>query len=312
MKYVGDLITEIRRDTRNEDVPTGSEQVGISTEDFLRYLNFAQEKCQAIAISAKSTKFQAVKEIALQPGVAQYPIRDRVYLEEHILDVMYSDTGQARNYYKIPERALSQRIDYPGTPNFYIRRGGSVILCPLYNSLGAKIRVTYDRAVDSLDIRRGTVIDATIISNALINLQLDIDTDDADALSRAQFVCINDAFGNVTMYNIPVIGYNASTGILAIKDTSFAFQAGETASVGSFVTVGQYSTTHSKLNHLCERYMAQYAEYKIFRRDSSNDANAARDDMRETLREISISYSETPRDEGEIQINNPDLMVGVW
>lgn len=312
MKYVGDLITEVRRDTRNEDIPTTGSEVGISTEDFLRYINFAQEKCQAIAISAKSTKFQTSKEISLVNGTIEYPVPDRVYLDEHILDVKYSNSGLARDYYEIRERSLSQRVDYAGSPCFYIRKGGSVLLCPIYNSSGAKARVTYDRAVDSLDIRRGQITDSLTAAGFLAGLTLDPDTDDADALARAQYLCINDAFGNVLMYNIPVTSYNSSTGVVAIKDESFLYQAGETAPVGAYVTVGEYTTTHSKLNHLCERYMSQYSEYKIFRRDSSNDATQAKEDMRETLKEIQVSYQETPRDECEVQVDNPDLMVGVW
>lgn len=313
MKYVGDLITEVRRDTRNEDIPTPDTQVGISTEDFLRYLSFAQEKCQAIAVSAKSTKFNAVKEISLVASQIEYRIPDRVYLDEHILNVEYSHSGQARDYYELREQTLSKRDDNYGCPAFYIRRGGGVLLCPVYNSSGAKARITFDRAVDNLDIRRGSVLSSLTSNGILAALTIDPDTDDADAISRAQYLCINDAFGNVTMYNIPIVGYNSSTGVVAIANTSFTYQEGETVDIGSYVTVGEYTTTHSKLNHLCERYMSQYAEYKIFRRDSSNDSNEAKADMRETLKEISTSYAETPRDECEIQIDNPDLMLGgVW
>lgn len=312
MKYVGDLITEVRRDTRNEDIPTSGSDVGISTEDFLRYVNFAQEKCQAIAISAKSTKFNTTKEISLVSGTVEYTIPDRVYLDEHILNVEYSDSGLARDYYELRERTISHRNDSPGTPSFYIRRGGRILLCPAYNASGAKARVTYERTVDTLDIRRGQVTDSLIAAGTLAALEIDPDTDDADALSRAQYLCLNDAFGNVLMYNIPVESYNSTTGVVTISGGSFTFQTGETAPALAYVTVGKYTTTHSKLNDLCERYMAQYAEYKIFRRDSSNDASGARDDMRETLKEISTSYSETPRDECEIQIDNEDLMVGIW
>ncbi len=310
MKYIGDLLIEIRRDTRNEDVPTASTEVGIVTNDFLRYVNFAQEKCQAIAISAKSTKFNTTKEISLVSGTIEYAIPDRVYLDEHILNVEYSHTGLARNYYEIREKRLSDRTDYPGTPSFYIRRGSSLLLCPIYNSSGAKARITYDRAVDTLDIRRGTIADRVISATELTSLSLDTSSDDDSALSSAQYVCINDAYGNVTMYNIPVTGYNSSTGVLTIKNGSFSFEDGETVDIGSYVTVGQYTTTHSKLNHLCERYLAQYAEYKIFRRDSSDDAEKAKEDMKETLKELAISYAETPRDEIDIQIDNIDLMVG--
>lgn len=310
MKYVGDLITEVRRDTRNDDVPASGEQVGISTEDFLRYINFAQEKCQAIAISAKSTKFNTVKEISLTAGTYQYTIPDRVYLEEHILNVEYSPTGLTRDYYELREATLSKRDDNPGSPAFYIRQGSAILLFPVYNGSGGKVRVVYDRAVDALELRRGTIASRTLTSTALTALTLSTTGDDTDALARAQYLCVNDAYGNVLMYNIPITSYNSSTGVVTLN--SFTFQSGETAPVGAYVTVGEYTTTHGKLNTLCERYMAQYTEYKIFRRDSSTDAQSARDDMRETLKEISLSYLETPRDECEIQIDNSDLMVGVW
>jgi hypothetical protein len=315
MKYVGDLIEEVRRDTRNEDVPTDVSDVGISTNDFLRYVNFAQEKCQATAISAKSTKFRENKEISLASGTILYTVPDRVYLDEHILNVKFSRTGLAQDYYPLTEVGLNKRSDYPGTPSCYIRQGSSILLCPVYNSSGAKVRVYYDRTVDTLDIRRATVALSVISGGTLLtDLQLDIATDDADALSSAQYLCINDAFGNVLMYNIPVDNYDPVTGIVSIgtATTTFPIQPGETAPIGAYVTIGKYTTTHGKLNDLCERYMAQYTEYKIFRRDSSSDANEAKNDMKETLKEISISYAETPRDDTDIAISNSNLIVGGW
>lgn len=312
MKYIGDLITEVRRDTRNEDVPTAGSEVGIATDDILRYANYAQEKCQATAISAKSTKFRTTKEITLVAGNGEISINDRVYLEEHILNVRFFPSSSDRDWYDLTEIPLSQRNDNPGNPCNYIRKGRNLILCPAYNSSGAKVKATYDRAVDSLDIRRGQITDYLAAAGFLVGLTLDVDSDDAEALARAQYLCINDAFGNVTMYNIPIVGYNETTGVVAVKDTSFQYQTGETVAVGSYVTVGEYTTTHGKLNHLCERYMAQYMEYKMFRRDSSNDANAARDDMRETMKEIKENYAETPRDDADITVSNSELMVGVW
>lgn len=312
MKYVGDLITEIRRDTRNQDVPTTDSDVGISTEDFLRYINFAQEKCQAIAISAKSTKFNTPEEISLVADTSEYEISDRVYLDEHILNVEYSNSGLARDYYELREQTISQRSDSPGSPAFYIRRGGSIILCPVYNSSGAKVRVTYDRAVDTLDIRRGQIASRTDSGTQVSAIVLDTTSDDPEALESAQFICVNDAYGAVTMYNIPVTAYNSSTGALTLRTSPHTYASGETAAVGAYVTVGEYTTTHCKLNHLCEKYLAQYAAYKIFGRDSSKDLVAMRDDMKDALKDIMTSYQEAPRDEASISIDNPELMVGVW
>lgn len=310
MKYVGDLITEVRRDTRNEDVPTPTHQVGIATDDFLRYINFAQEKCQSVAIAAKSTKFNTVVEINLVSGQGEYEIPDRVYLDEHILNVEYSHSGLDRDYIEIRERSLSSRIDAPGTPYFYIRHGAAVLLCPVYNSAGAKVRITYDRAVDSLDVRRGEISSHADTGTAITAITLDTSSDDADALGSAQYLCVNDAFGNVLMYNIPITGYDSSTGVVTLLGGSFTYESGETCPDGAYVTVGQYTTTHSKLNQLCERYMSEYSEYRIFRRDSSDDSKEAKENMRETLIEIDRSYRETPRDECEIQVDNPGLMLG--
>lgn len=312
MKYIGDLISEIRRDTRNEDVPTAGSQVGIADNDFLRYINMAQEKCQAIAISAKSTSFNTFVEVALVSGQMSYTIPDRVYIGEHILNVERSHSGLARDYVELTEKPLSARNDYPGIPSIYIRQGGSILLCPIYNSSGGKVRICYERAVDALDIRRGTILDVSDSGASISSIILDPQTDDADALQLAQYVCINDAYGNVTMRNIPVTSYDSSSGALTLKDAPYTYGAGESIAVGSYVTIGEYTTTHSKMNHLCEKYFAQYAAYKIFGRDSSNDLTTMRDDMKDALRDIMTSYQEAPRDEASVHIDNPDLMVGVW
>ncbi len=312
MKYIGDILTDVRRDTRNEDVPTDSSQVGISTEDFLRYANYAQEKCQAIAISAKSTSFQKVIELPAIASTATYAIEDNLYLGEHILNVEFSSTGLARDYLEIRERPLSAMNNGLGYPYYYIRRGGSIILNPTPSFSTGKIRITFERQLDRLDIRRGVIASHTTLSGQLTALTIDTASDDATALGSAQFLCINDAFGNVTMYNIPIASYNAATGVVAIKDSAFTYADNETIADGSYVTVGKYTTTHSKLNQLCQRYIEQYTAYKIFGRDSSSDKDEVRSDMRETLSEIQRSYQEMPRDEAEIFIDNKDLMVGIW
>lgn len=309
MKYIEDLIEEVRRDTRNEDIPTSGEQVGIDSEDFLRYANFAQEKCFAVIMAAKSTTFEVTREISLVVDQMEYTIPDNVYLGENIKNVEYSNSGLARDYYEIREISLSRRSDESGTISGYIRSAGGLILTPKNNVSGAKIRVTFDRAPDVLDLRRGTIDSSSTANGQLLTLRVDEALADTEALERAQYVCVNDLFGNVTMYNIPITAYDSATGVITIKDDAFTYAAGETVAIDRYVTVGRYSTTHSKLNHLCERYIAQYMEYKIFRRDSSDDQKAAKEDMRETLAELAQAYADTPRDECDIQIDNPGLML---
>lgn len=310
MDYIGYLIEEVRRDTRNEDVPTDSEQIGISSEDFLRYANFAQEKCFAIIMAAKSTRFEAVKEIDLVVDQMEYEIEDNVYLGESVKNVEYSNSGLARDYHEIREVSLSRRSDEPGTVSAYIRHAGNLIFTPKNNVTGAKGRVTYDRAPDALDLRRGTITSSVTSNGQITSLFVDESLADTTALERAQYVCVNDAYGNVTMYNIPISYYDSSTGELVILNDAFTYASGETVAIDRYVTVGQYTTTHSKLNQVCRRYIAQYMAYKIFGRDSSDDQKSAKEDMKETLGEIAQAYADNPKDECEIQIDNVGLMLG--
>jgi hypothetical protein len=307
MKYIGDLIEEVRRDTRNEDEPTSTEQVGISTEDFLRYANFALEKAFAIIIATKPTAYEASKTIDLIVGRMEYTIPDRVYLNESIKDVKYSNSGEDRDFHEIREISLSRRRDIDGVVTNYIRHAGKLILTPKNNITGAKIRATYDRQPDSLDLRRGVISASTLSSTQLTALTLDTSTVDDTAMARAQYLCINDSFGNVTMYNIPITSYDATTGVVTLD--AFTFAAGETASVGDYVTIGEYTTTHCKLNQIVERYISQYMEYRIFRRDSADDAKQSKQDMDETIAELRLAYADVPKDEIDIQIDNDELML---
>lgn len=316
MKYVGDLIEEVRRDTRNEDIPTSDEQVGIATNDFLRYANFALEKAFAIILATKPTAYEASSVIDLVVGQMEYTIPDRVYLNESIKDVKYSDSGEERDYQEIREISLSRRSDKDGIVQNYIRHAGKLVLTPKNTKSGAKVKVVYDRQPDSLDTRRGVISGHSIFNGQLeaAGFTLDTSTADAEALARAQYLCVNDSFGNVTMYNIPIDSYDSTTGIITLRDgVNYTFADGESMADGDYVTVGEYTTTHCKLNSIVERYIAQYVEYRIFRRDSADDAKASKADMDETLAELRAAYADVPKDEVDIQIDNSELMLqGEW
>jgi len=311
MKYVGDQITVVRRDTRNEDVPTAASQVGIETADILRYLNYAQERLQSLILVSSPQTFQAEKIISLVIDQEAYTISDRVFAGERIVNVEYSPTGDISNYYEIFERALSYRNTYNQTnPTFYIRRNGQILLNPIPNQATGKIRVTYERQLDTTDIRRGQIDVITLSSTQLTALTLDIATDDDVALEAAQYLCINDKYGTVKMYNIPITSYNDTTGVVTLP--AFTFASGETGAVDNYVTVGQYTTTHSKLHDICERYLETYAAMKVFKRDSSSDAADFARDLDAMESDIIRTYQEADKDEKDIQISNESLMLGGW
>jgi hypothetical protein len=67
--YVGDAITAIRRDTRNLDTYSASNQTGISDEDFLRYYNFAQERIYSLIVNTKAKVFRISQILHLRREV---------------------------------------------------------------------------------------------------------------------------------------------------------------------------------------------------------------------------------------------------
>lgn len=313
MKYVGDQITECRRDTNNTDVSTTT---GISTEDFLRYLNFAQENLQGLILQTNPSTFQSQQILSLVANQEAYSITDNIYLGERIVQVEFSYDGTVRNYYKLSEYPLTRRNTYPTAswPDGYIRRSGEILMVPTPAVGQGTLRVTYERQLDRLETRRGTITSRTIGSGAITALALDTATDDATALATAQYLCVNDKYGNVTMYNIPISAYDSGTGAVTIQGGTFTYGTGETAAVGDYVTVGRYTTTHSKLKDPCERYIQAYCNWVILGRDTASQSKAQYyvTQMEEIKAELVRSYQEADKDGGDINISNMELMLNRW
>jgi hypothetical protein len=315
--YVGDQITQCRRDTNNTDT------TAISTEDFLRYLNFGQESLQAIILQSQSQKYQSEQVISIVGNQDAYSIADNVYMGDRIVNVEYSFTGIARDYHKIYERSLSYRSTYPlSYITSYVRRSGQILVQPMPLASQGLLRVTYERAIDRLEPRRG-VVSASTISGSFAITSLTINTADVNyppvtadinaMILTNPYICVSDLNGTVLAYNIPVSGYNPGSGVFTITGGTYTITqpTTPTAPAGSYITFGKYSTTHPAVDSASERYLAAYCNWKILGRDAASEGKAKiwEADLVTIKGEIMKSYSETDHDEDEVQISNPDLML---
>lgn len=312
MRYIDSLITESRTDTNNTDFSSTS---GINTEDFVRYLNFGQERLQSLILQQNPLTFQKEIVINVVAGQREYVIPDNVFMGERIVNVEYTSTGDDRNYFKITELGLSFRTNYPSNyASHYIRRNGAIILQPEPLTSQAKLRVTYERQLDKLDLRRGTIsavsLAGSVVSSITVNIAT-VSTDSSGLLTKAEYICINNKNGGVLAYGIPINGYNVATGAITIDGGSFTLQSGESIPVGSYVTVGQYSTTHSKLKDICERYLICYCNWKIAGRDSTegNKYKVISSELETIEAELIQNYQTADKDDSFIQIANPDLIL---
>lgn len=311
MKYIGDIISEARRDSNNTDT------TGISTEDFLRWANYGQEAIFGKILQTSPMSFQAESEISIVAEQEAYDIPDNVYLGERIVNVEFSSSGLSRDYFKLYEVSLSFRNTYPSLrPQNYIRRNGQVLLRPTPNQTGGTLRVTYERQIDSIDVRRGQVNGTP--SGAIIDLTNSTfgapsAADEALLVANA-YICISDAFGNVMLRNGKVSSYTAGTDSLTLAANVSTYLVGTYTLAdlaNGYMTIGQYTTTHSKLKKVCERYLVSYMCWKALARDAATREKSElfREEKAALEIEITKSYEMPDKDEDSIQLENPDLML---
>lgn len=182
------------------------------------------------------------------------------------------------------------------------------------------MRVTCERAVDRLDLRRGVIDGSTITSGAITALSIDVSSASyppdnafiANQILTNPYICVSNADGTPLAYNIPVSAYDTGTGDFTISGGTFTLlNSTDTAPTGAYITFGKYTTTHTPLDRLCERYLVAYCDWKILGRDTASASKAKffEDDLALIKKELTESYAETDHDEDEIQISNPDLML---
>lgn len=271
--YIGDIITNVRRDTRNaDDIPSSTNLVGIQTDDFLRYANYAQERLQSRIVKAHPFTFEETIEISLVANQQSYTILDHLLYGTRIKKVEFSSTGLAMDYRRIPPTNPYCFYNGTGYPQAYSRRNGNVLLEPTPSATTGTIRVTYQRALDRLELRRDTVSGTP--SGATIHLTTassDIET----RLASTNYICISDKFGTVMLYNGVVSSYSPSTDTITLAaNVSTYLVTGYTLAnlSGAYITLGQYTTTHSKLPDEAERFLSEYMAKRVFKRESSKDS----------------------------------------
>jgi hypothetical protein len=274
---------EISRTTANED---GT--LPVTDNTVIQFLNDAQNRLQGLFLNLKNVQrlFFAEKDISIVAGQESYAIPDRLAFNKHIHQVMYSYSGNEEDYVRMEKQQLFNRaLENSNNPLGYFIAQGKVYLTPIPNLTQAKIRVSYDRALDTLDIRRGKVTTVNgLTSTTFTSIVLDSSADETSTpnLSTIDYICINDQDGNVKAYNIPVGSYDTGTNTLTPRAGFTFVNSGDTIAANDYVTFGKYSTTHSKLPDECERYLIHYAAQSLFQIESSADVvsqNASLKDM---------------------------------
>jgi hypothetical protein len=297
--YIGDLIKLIRQQTDNQDwaknTTTGYPTEGITDDLVLAWCNDAQDYLQGKILNTFPDEFVVSNTQSLVANTEEYSISDNLYIGRKFVSVRLSRTGYARDFYSIRQKTLLERDTRNGHPLFYIPRSGKLLLNPIYQGGSTTMEVNYYRELDNLCTRRGLISSKTSTSITLAASSASLTRDD-EALGGAEYICISDRFGVVKDYNVISSSYNSGTGVITIPSQTL------TGVAGDYVTVGRYTTTHSKLNEHCERYIRVYASKRMLGKDSSVDIVTEDDELRGIEAEIIESYSNITEDPVDVPI----------
>ena len=311
-KFIDSIIDEARESTENEEFDA---VVGLSEEEILKFINQGQNRLHSKIVAQHPMVFFAEKTYNVAANQEAYTIPEhKAFLKNKVAQVEFSTSSSADDYYPLRPTSLYNRdTGTSGNPDFYIRRGGEILLLGTPSAASGLIRLTYVRKVMKLDKRRGLVKAVTLDSGTSTVTNLEINyvngsTVDSGQLAKDTRITVVDKYGNIKMENILLssidssVSYDATLSI----DSSFTYDSGETIAADDYVISGAYSTTHLELGPEVERYLQVYTEYKILKRDSSIDSQEAFAELSEIERDIVASYADISSDIIEIPIINDD------
>lgn len=289
MRRIDLLIDEARQETDNT---LFTDETGIQQSEFLRWANSAQTRILSLIQQAHPDLFQRQSEIDAVVNQEEYDIPSKTFLGTRVQMVEYSKTGQARDYYPLKKGNLHERVNGPsGDPAFYIRFSKKVLVQPKPQN-GGKFRLITQLALPRLDIRRATVLSAVLDGTTKTITSLNFDPSlniDQEEIQNEGYICIVDKDGNLLMEAIPVDAIDMTTGLVTVS-SGFTYQTGETIPAGSFAVLGQYSSTHSDLPDVAERYVVDFMCWKLEKRDANSASQEINQELKEQEQDIVDSF----------------------
>lgn len=314
MKSVDELLRRARYRTKNSnysyDAAVGLYAAGISSELFLDAINDAQDRLQSILIGTNSNLFIEKEEINLVGSQQDYTINDRVFGGTNIIAVQYNSNNNSTDFGAPLRKAEPRdRISSTGTPGAYIPYSSKISLCPIPDSSSGRIRAEYYRELDDLDIRRGQ-LSAAPGAGATIVLAA-APAPDQYQIENSDYICISDRYGNAMMRNGLYLSYNAGTRTITLSANVSTYLVGAYTLAnlnGGFITCGKFTTTHSKLPDICERYLRIYMQKRIMTSDDDSTSLEEDEELVRIENDILSTYTNEDRDVEDITILDDEIM----
>jgi len=276
MRRIEQLINDVRFQT-NEDSNR------FSNIKFNKLFSDAQTEIVRIinVRSSENTFFAKSYVTDIVTNQAEYDLPSDVYARNAINSVLRKLTSGA--YYEPLRLVTFKEI---GRSAGYIIQDGKIVLSLLPVTAAANgLVVNYTKRIPTSSIRIGKIQSITSGVIALTALGTDEDITLYD-----DYFCIVDKDGVLIDQEMVIDSYDSVTGNLTTSSTI-------TAPVGSYVTIGGYSSSNSQLPVECEKYMTMFVERMVHYINSSrSDMDAAMIFSDEEKRDITELFADVDND----------------
>lgn len=311
------LVDQVRRATDNEDVTSTT---GISDEEVVQYINDAQDKLQALISDQHADAFLAQGTIDLVASTEAYSLPSDIYLDNRIVMVEYKYGGGSGDYLKLRQRTLDYRYTVSeGDPSYYIRRAGQILVNPIPSkSTTDGIRLTYQKKLKDLDIRRAKITSASLTGTTLdtitLNLTSSLTKDGGlqasgeSVFNSVDYISVVDRDGAKVLEEIPIDSYDESTGVITVT-SGFTTTVLAAAFVDQYIVAGKNATTHSELPDMCERFLIAYAAWKLLKRDASVEGDEQESELLSMGADIVRAFAKIDDDIDDISVTHPEWLI---
>lgn len=289
LRYVGLQIAQAREECAETDYSATN---GVPQATPLGAARDAVIHVQNQLYLAAPRIFDVIGYLTPVQNQIEYTLPENAYIEAAIAAIEYSPNGDSSQYSKLTMTDYGYRNGGVGTPTLFTPYGdGKVIIDPAPNVSGGLFRVVYGALKDAPDLRRGKIEAVELNGGATAFVTVTLAADDSldvTTLQQNEWICVNDVSGNVTYYNIHYSGYDTATRKLTF-DLTPAVGSGAIA-VGSYVTVGKYTTTHIKLNPIADPVVMAFIRRRLYLQKSSEDKTAEEDNIAAFTKEMVAVY----------------------
>ena len=274
----------------------------MQTEEFVDLFNEAQRVLHGIVYANAPSVYVTTGTIDLVADQEAYTLPTDSFLDVNVISVEYKYGDGDNDYRKLRKRSIHERSSsQTGTPQYYIMNENQIWINPRPSEAKTSgIRVTYERQLRSLDVRRGKISSFGGTSTAPTSIVLDSTTTTHADVGFAgdvigDFITVVDKDGAVQMKDIPITAWDSSTKTLTIG--SFTAAAGEAIAAADWVVIGTNASTHSEFPDFCEMFLTEYVRHAILEtRGSEREAEIARTRLTQLGEQIADVYADANAD----------------